>query len=101
MNLEEFRKALSSNATEENVKLKEQLQNLQHSSHDVISKLESENEVLKENCRALCNRCFALTRGITCLYCGLNYPCPHRPSFEDQVAMIKEMRKGEKQNAED
>ena len=100
MNLEEFRKALSSDAMEENVKLKKQLQTLQHNSQKAISKLESENEVLKESCRVLCNRCFTLTRGTTCLFCGLEYPCPHRPSFEDQVAMIKEIRKGEKQNDE-
>lgn len=96
MNLEEFRKALSSDATEENVKLKDQLQKLQHNSQDVISKLEGENEILKENCLALCNRCFALTRGTTCSFCGLDYPCPYRPLFQDQIAIIKEMRKGEK-----
>lgn len=55
MNLEEFRKALSSDATEENARLKKQLSNLQTDYHKKVSKLESENDSLKESCRALCN----------------------------------------------
>lgn len=82
MNLEEFRKALSSDATEENAQLKRQL-----------SELENENDSLKESCRVLCNRCFTLTRGVTCLFCGLYYPCPHMPRLEEQVAMAHKLRK--------
>lgn len=82
MNLEEFRKALSSDATEENTQLKRQL-----------SELENENDSLKESCRVLCNRCFTLTRGVTCLFCGLDYPCPHMPGLEEQVAMAHKLRK--------
>lgn len=93
MNLEEFRKALSSDATEENAQLKRQLSDLQTEYHEKLSKLESENDSLKENCRVLCNRCFTLTRGVTCLFCGLDYPCPHMPGLEEQVAMAHELRK--------
>lgn len=82
MNLEEFRKALSSDATEENAQLKRQL-----------SELENENDSLKESCRVLCNRCFTLTRGVTCLFCGLDYPCPHMPGLEERVAMARKLRK--------
>lgn len=82
MNLEEFRKALSSDATEENTQLKRQLSDLQN-----------ENDSLKESCRVLCNRCFALTRGVTCLFCGLDYPCPHMPGLEEQVAIAHKLRK--------
>ena len=82
MNLEEFRKALSSDATEENAQLKRQLSDLQN-----------ENDSLKESCRVLCNRCFTLTRGVTCLFCGLDYPCPHMPGLEEQVAMAQKFRK--------
>lgn len=95
MNLEEFRKALSSDAMEENTKLKKQLEDLQHNSQDIISRLKSENGVLKESCRALCDRCFTLTRGTICLFCGLDYPCSHRLSFEDQIAATIKLRKGE------
>ena len=58
MNLEEFRKALSSDATEENAQLKRQLSDLQTEYHEKLSKLENENDSLKESCRVLCNRCF-------------------------------------------
>ena len=88
MNLEEFRKALSSDATEENAQLKRQLSDLQTEYHEKLSKLENENDSLKESCRVLCNRCFTLTRGVTCLFCGLYYPCPHMPRLEEQVAMV-------------
>lgn len=93
MNLEEFRKALSSDATEENAQLKRQLSDLQTEYHEKLSKLENENDSLKESCRVLCNRCFTLTRGVTCLFCGLDYPCPHMPGLEEQVAMAHKLRK--------
>lgn len=93
MNLAEFRKALSSDATEENAQLKKQLSDLQTKHHEKLSKLENENNSLKESCQVLCNRCFALTRGVTCLFCGLDYPCPHMPGLEEQVTMAHELRK--------
>lgn len=34
-----------------------------------------------------------LTRGVTCLFCGLDYPCPHMPGLEEQVAMAHKLRK--------
>lgn len=63
------------------------------SVHEKLSKLENENDSLKESCRVLCNRCFTLTRGVTCLFCGLDYPCPHMPGLEEQVAMAHKLRK--------
>lgn len=88
-----YEKALSSDATEENAQLKRQLSDLQAEYHEKLSKLENENDSLKESCRVLCNRCFALTRGVTCLFCGLDYPCPHMPGLEEQVAMAHKLRK--------
>lgn len=93
MHLEEFRKALSSDATEENAQLKRQLSDLQTEYHEKLSKLKNENDSIKESCRVLCNRCFALTRGATCLFCGLDYPCSHMLGFEEQVAMARKLRK--------
>lgn len=46
MNLEEFRKALSSDATEENAQLKRQLSDLQTEYHEKLSKLKNENDSL-------------------------------------------------------
>ena len=89
MNLEEFKKALSSDATEENKQLKKQL-----------SELQKEYGSLKESCQTLCNRCFAFTKGMTCKFCVLDYPCPHMPNFEEQVKAVQECLKKEKNNAE-
>ena len=94
MNLEEFRKALSSDATEDNIRLKGQLEDTQVKYQESLSKLEDENDSLKESCRVLCNRCFALT-GATCLFCSIDYPCPHMPKFEEKMAMARKLRKGE------
>ena len=82
MNLEEFKKALSSDATEENKQLKKQL-----------SELQKEYGSLKESCQALCNRCFALTKGVTCQFCMLDYPCPHMPNFQERVKRVSKFRK--------
>lgn len=79
-------------------KLKKQLSDLQTDYHEKVSKLESENDSLKESCQVLCNRCFTLTRGVTCLFCGLDYPCPHMPGLEEQVTMAHELRKGIEKN---
>ncbi len=67
MNLEEFRKALSSDATEENAQLKRQLSDLQTEYHEKLSKLENENDSLKESCRVLCNRCFTTELNRWCI----------------------------------
>ena len=56
MNLEEFRKALSSDATEENAQLKKQLSDLQTEYHEKLSKLENENDSLKERCSRSANK---------------------------------------------
>lgn len=93
MNIAEFRKALSSDATEENVQLKRQLEILQTEYHEKLSKLENENDSLKKVADCLCNRCFAITRGITCAFCCIDYPCPHMPSFEEQEAIGRKLRK--------
>lgn len=82
MNLEEFKKALSSDATEENKQLKKQLSEIREECSEKLSNLKSENDSLKETCRFLCNRCFALTNGVTCLFCCIDYPCPHNPNRE-------------------
>ena len=93
MNLEEFRKAFSSDATKDNIQLKEQLEDIQAKYQESLSKLEDENDSLKESCRYLCNRCFTLTGGATCLFCSIDYPCPHMPKFEEKMAMARKLRK--------
>lgn len=100
MNLEEFRKALSSDATEENAQLKKQLTILQTEYHKKLSKLENENDSLKKVASFLCNRCFALTGGVTCPFCIVDYPCPHMPNLEEQEAIARKLIKEIEKNAE-
>ena len=82
MNLEEFKKALSSDATEENKQLKKQL-----------SELQKEYGSLKESCQVLCNRCFALTKGVTCQFCMLDYPCPNIKKIKKKEKKVSKIRK--------
>lgn len=96
MNIEEFRQALSSDATEENVRLKKQLLDLQTEYHKELLNLKDENELLKEDCRALCERCYTLTKRDICQICAINYPCPHMPSDDEIVSFVRELRKGDK-----
>ena len=93
MNLEEFRKALSSDATEDNIRLKEQLEDTEVKYQENLSKLKDENDSLKESCRVLCNRCFTLTRGATCLFCRIDYPCPHMKKKKKKMAAAHKLRK--------
>lgn len=48
MNLEEFRKALSSDATEENARLKKQLSDLQTDYHEKVQSLKAKMICLKK-----------------------------------------------------
>ena len=50
MNLEEFRKALSSDATEDNIRLKKQLENTKVIYQENLSKFQDENDSLKKSC---------------------------------------------------
>ena len=100
MNIAELRKALSSDATEENVHLKRQLEILQTEYHEKLSKLENENDSLKKVASCLCNRCFAITRGITCSFCCIDYQCPHMPNLEEQEAIARKLRKEIEKHAE-
>lgn len=61
MSLEEFRNALSSDATVENENLKSELDKLKRGSSDEIEKLYNDLEQYKEWHKQLCNRCFVQT----------------------------------------
>ena len=94
MSMEEFRQALSSDATVENEKLKEEIKSLKklnNESSDKIKELEEELEEYKKYCNALGNRCFVHTQGILCLHCDV--PCPHSISDTDVMDALEYMRK--------
>nr|DAO50465.1 MAG TPA: hypothetical protein [Caudoviricetes sp.] len=103
MNLNELREAMASDATKENEKLKEENARLRH----MVENLERDHRVactnisaLKEDCRALINRCFVLTHGTMCCFCELRrYRCSHALTDMEKVERRKKMME-EAKNAE-
>lgn len=95
MDLNEFRDKMSSDATEENKRLKAELSKLKKQYREKVDSLEGENANLKEDCRVLSNRCWALTGGIMCWSCSLrsSFVCKHAPTLEEQVKMGAALRR--------
>ena len=78
MNLNELREAMASDATKENASLKEENARLRQMVRNLKRNYTDDTNVLKEDCRVLSNRCFALTHGVMCCFCGLGrYKCSH------------------------
>lgn len=103
MNLNELREAMASDATKENEKLKEENARLRH----MVENLERDHRVactnisaLKEDCRALSNRCFTLTRGAMCCFCELGeYRCSYALTDMEKIEHIMKWME-EAENAE-
>lgn len=97
MDLNEFRNKMSSDATEENKRLKAELSKLKKQYQEKVGSLEEKNANLMDNCRVLSNRCWTLTGGIMCWSCSLSgsFVCKHAPTLEEQVkmgaALLREM----------
>lgn len=93
MDLEQFRKAMESDAAVENKKLKKELDDLKTRYEADRSNLEQTVKSLQDDCRVLANRCFAMTKGSLCIWCGLDrYKCPQSLSFDDKVRAVNKMR---------
>lgn len=92
MNLDEFRKAMESNATVENERLKRDLADVEKRYREMSEGYMARIQKLNSDCRALANRCFALTRGTLCMYCQLyDYQCPHGLSIDDEIKAAKKL----------
>lgn len=89
MNMEEFRKALSSDAREENEKLKKELEELKASSSKEIQELKEELELHKKWCTNLSNRCYVLTKGSMCIYCQIE-ACKYYKEFHMKLDIMAE-----------
>lgn len=100
MSLEEFRNALSSDATLENEKLKAELDSIRKKSKRQIDELTEEVNKYKEWCRALGNRCFVFTHGAMCLNCGVE-SCEHAFSQDDIMEAVNYMTKNRMPRTED
>lgn len=96
MNLNEFREAMASDATKENEELKQEIASLKEKYRKDAVHLRSCCGAQLEDLKALANRCWALTHGTMCCFCGLNvFKCPHSMEFRRQAARSKEDWRGE------
>ena len=94
MNLDEFRKAMESDATVENERLKRDLADVEKRYHEMFEDYMTRIQKLNSDCRALANRCFALTHGELCLFCELSdYRCEHAMSIDDKIKAAKKLMK--------
>lgn len=92
MNLDEFRKAMESDATVENERLKRDLADVEKRYREMAEGYLVRIQKLNSDCRALANRCFALTRGTICIACQLyDYQCPHGLSINDKINAAKKL----------
>lgn len=100
MNLNELREAMASDATKENVSLKEENARLRQMVGDLGRNYRVDTDALKEDCRALSNRCFALTHGCMCCFCELGeYKCSHALTDTEKIKLGKKWME-EAKNAE-
>ena len=92
MNLDKFRKAMESDATVENERLKRDLADVKKSYREMSEYYVARIQKLNSDCRALANRCFALTQGTMCVFCELSeYCCEHAMSIDDKIKAAKKL----------
>lgn len=92
MNLDEFRKAMESDATVENERLKRDLAKVEKLYHEMSEAYMTRIQTLNSDCRALANRCFALTHGAMCVFCELSdYRCKYAMSIDDKIKATKKL----------
>lgn len=92
MNLNELRQAMASDATAENERLKRDLADVEKRYREMSEGYLARIQKLNSDCRALANRCFALTHGAMCVFCELSdYSCKHAMSIDDKVKAAKKL----------
>lgn len=92
MNLDEFRKAMESDATVENEHLKRDLADVEKRYREMSEDYMARIQQLNSDCLALANRCFALTQGTMCVFCELSdYRCKHAMSIDNKVKAAKKL----------
>lgn len=102
MNLNELREAMASDATKENEELKREIESLKKRYHKDTVYLRSCYDAQLEDLKALANRCWTLTRGTMCCFCGLDvFKCPHSMNFDDKLREAKKLRKEKSNDADD
>lgn len=89
MSMEEFRQALSSDAREENEKLKKELEELKKSSSNEINGLKENLELHKKWTQALGNRCHVFTNGQLCMSCCIE-SCKYYTEAQQKLNLMAE-----------
>ena len=94
MEFEQWKKALESDATIENKKLKERVKELEEEN----AKLKGEKSRLireyQADMKALTNRCFVSNRGRLCVFCELKTEqCEHFLSDYERMKRLKKLEK--------
>lgn len=93
MNLDELRQAMASDATIENEQLKNEINLLREQLRNIESEYEKFKKYVTNDCKALANRCWALTGGTMCCFCELDgVECPHAWSDDQKIKIAKKMR---------
>ena len=92
MNLNELREAMASDATKENERLKSETNILRKQLSDLENKYAELKKSLNDDCRALANRCFVLTKGTMCCVCELNeFKCQHALNYDQKIKIAKKL----------
>lgn len=92
MNLDELRKAMASDATKENERLKNETNLLRKQLSDLENDYAELKRLLNDDCRALANRCFTLTQGTMCCFCDLNkFKCQHALNYDQKIRIAKKL----------
>ena len=92
MNLNELREAMASDATKENERLKSETKLLRKQLSDLENDYAELKKSLNDDCRALANRCFTLTKGTMCCFCELNnFRCQHALNYDQKIRMAKKL----------
>ena len=92
MTMEEFRAGLASEARDENVTLKKDLEKLKKEFSEYKKDKEEEIKELKNYVRVLQNRCYVTTQGVLCMHCNID-ECKYGFTSEDYEAAAEYMRK--------
>ena len=92
MNLDELRKAMASDATKENERLKNETNLLRKQLSDLENDYAELKKSLNDDCWALANRCFTLTQGTMCCFCELNeFKCQHAMNYDQKIRIAKKL----------
>ena len=92
MNLDELRKAMASDATKENERLKNETNLLRKQLSNLENDYAGLKKSLNDDCRALANRCFTLTKGTMCCFCELNeFKCQHALNDDQKIRIAKKL----------